>query len=207
MFIYDKMPDAKIKDVIKIKGLPSAFFEDMPSTVKDVCKALENEEHFYSKYAHSLIGNSGVRKFGRSLYKYLECYNAIDYSVNDTIQMATVGTPRLPDVDKYPNSVKDGVWRIKDIGPYYNLASGKIHIPKSHQQAFLTTKGYVPSTVATILKDYAYYAVKCEDKDRKLLLKELETLLSYQVITTPEYIEYMTKLQNLKPRKNKDNVM
>ena len=32
MFIYDKMPDAKIKDVIKIKGLPSAFFEDMPSS-------------------------------------------------------------------------------------------------------------------------------------------------------------------------------
>ena len=207
MFLYDKIPDANIQDVIKIKGLPQAFFKDMPKTVKDVCKELENEEYFYSKYAHSLIGNNGVRKFARSLYKYLECYNAIKYSVNDTIQMAAVGTPRLAEVGKYPADVKDGVWRIKNIGPFYNLASGKIHIPMSHQQAFLSTKGYVPSTVATILRDYAYYAVKCEDKDRKLLLKELETLLSYQVITTPEYIEYMTKLQNLKPRKNIDKAM
>jgi hypothetical protein len=200
MFIYDKIPNDCVQDVIKIKGLPSAFFQDMPRDVKDVCKGLERENNFYSSHAHSLIGNNGVRKFARSLYKYLECHDAIKYSVNDTLQMACVGTPKPAEPGKYPKSVKDGVWRIKDIGPYYQLDSGRIYIPMRHQQAFLHTKGYVPSTVASILRDYAYYATKCEDKNRKKLLKELETLLSYQVITTPEYIEYVSKLQNIKTK-------
>ncbi|MBQ9791521.1 MAG: hypothetical protein IJW28_02940 [Clostridia bacterium] len=199
MFIYDRIPDENIQDVIKIKGQKSSFYDNMPTKVIDVCKGLESEKYFYSDHTKSYIGTNGVRKFARSLYKYLDCHNAIKYSVNDSLQMACIGGLRGIDHSRYPKN-EDGVWKVKDVAPYYSLASGKIHIPMLQQQSFMSSKGYVPSTVAEVLQDYAYYAVKCDDKDKKELLKELETLLSYQVITTKEYIEYITAVQNRKHR-------
>lgn len=206
MFIYDKIPDENIQDVIKIKGQKSAFYTNMPPKVKDVCQGLEQEKYFYSTHTKSYIGTNGVRKFARALYQYLEGHDAIRYSVNDSLQMACIGGLRGIDNynSRYPKS-EDGIRRVKDVGPYYSLASGKIHIPMIQQQAFMSSKGYVPSTVAEVLQDYAYYAVKCEDMDKKVLLKELETLLSYQVISTKEYIEYITTVQNRKPTRVKNH--
>lgn len=203
MFIYEKIPDIKLTDIVK--NVQTRIFNRMPKTLKEFCEGVEADGKFYPHHTNLWPGSKTVQSFHRQIYNYLETLGAVKYSINDTLLNANIDTPLAITYRGRVTPNADGLWRVKDIPVLYDLSSGKLRLPP-HHQAKITEYGKVPETVAGMLRDYVRYVLKCEDKNPDELQRELITLASAGILTVDFYNQVEAEMKQYHKRMESANI-
>lgn len=179
MFIYKNIPHINISNVAP--NTNPKVFAHMPDTLTDFCKSLESDDKFFYNHTHFPISSKTIRKFFEQIQNFLDKHNAIQYSIDDTLQMACIQNPLgITFEGKYvPN--ENTSLKVRDISYLYQLNTGSLWLPSFHQ-TFFNIHGKVPETVCVILRDYVKYVLRCEDKNPDELQIELSALTNAGVI-------------------------
>ena len=184
MFDYSKIPDIALEDIVT--DVNKKIFKRMPKTLADFCRGVESDEMFYSH--HSSFGTYTItlQKFHKQIYNYLECLEAVEYSVEDSLHNACINSPLgITYIGRFEKKLGES-WKIGDIPKLYRFELGRLWLPP-HQEAKVTQNGKVPESVAEILRSYVAYVIKCKDKDFEELQKELIILANAGVIDAKFY--------------------
>ncbi len=184
MFNYSKIPDIMLEDIVD--GVNKKIFKRMPKTLIDFCKGVESDEVFYSHHSSYGTYTKTLQKFHKQIYDYLDALDAVEYSVEDSLQNACINSPlAITYVGRFKKGLNES-WKIKDIPILYRFELGRLWLPP-HHEAKITQNGKVPESVAEILRGYIAYAIKCKDKDFDELQRELIILANAGVIDTNFY--------------------
>ena len=193
MFIYDKIPDIEISEIVK--GIKPELYARFPKKLSDFCRGLESDPDFLFKHTRYHKGTKQYKNFYGQVLEYLELVGGVRYSMEDSLEVSCIQRP-LAITHYGKNRPPYQPLKVKDIADIYELDSGKIWLPPHHVGA-MTRLGKIPDTVGIILHEYIEYASKCVDKNQLELQKELKTLLDYKVISSAEFNGLMlTSKQN-----------
>lgn len=193
MFVYDKIPDKKITDIVNVSS--SRIIKNMPKTLLEFCKAVEKDNFFYYHHTTMHIGSKTLKSFRKQIYDYLESVDAIEYSIEDPLHNACIQIPLTVTFNQsYP--INEGQYlKIKDIPEIFDLKSGQIKLQPYHKIKFNQLKK-IPENIAEVLRDYIKYVLKCKDKNFEELKLELATLETVGILTESLFKEISNKSDN-----------
>lgn len=191
MFIYDKIPSTTLEKVAP--KTPIKVFKRMPQNLADFCNSIETDDYFWGHHSNLHISTKTIRDFYAEILSFLEANDAIEYSIFDTLQMAGIPAPlAITFSGRYEHNLKPN-FNVDDLSNLFMLKTGKLWLAPHHQTRFEST-GKVPEVVASILRDYVKYILKCKDKNFEELQTELTVLENAKIIDETLYNEIIESL-------------
>ena len=198
MFDYSKIPEVALEDIVQ--DVNKKIFKRMPKTLAEFCRGVESDEMFYSHHSNFGTYTKTLQSFHKQIYGFLECLDAVEYSIEDSLHNACINSPLgITYIGRFEKNLGES-WKIKDIPKLYRFELGRLWLPP-HQEAKVTQKGKVPESVAEILRKYISYVIKCKDKDFDELQKELIILANAGVIDIKFYDKVASEINKTTEQK------